>query len=228
MKRFFTGLKNIDLIILSFLDDSTLLNFYKVSKYGSYLSNDQIFWKTRLIKKLQKEKKWNKELEELKVEKLSWKMFYLGIAYYRKHYTDCGCLLRTSNEGYLDLVRFFYYKGSKMKTQGFLYAAVKNHKDIIYFYVDKNVRREWGLMMSSEKGYEDLVEIFIQRGAKNWNKALIHAAKGGHKNLVKFFISKGATDLDYAIFNAGMNKHYEIVRYLTNLKRSREIFLKND
>ena len=46
-------------------------------------------------------------------------------------------------------------------------------------------------------GHKDLVNLFISKGANDWDMGMHGAAQGGHKDLVEYFISKGANNWDY-------------------------------
>ena len=54
-----------------------------------------------------------------------------------------------------------------------------------------------GLYKAAMAGDHELVDLFISKGARDWDGALRGASNGGHRELVDLFISKGATDWDY-------------------------------
>ncbi len=43
---------------------------------------------------------------------------------------------------------------------------------------------------AAEGGHKDLVEFFIEKGAKDWNQGMLDAREGGHIDLVEFFRKK--------------------------------------
>ena len=49
-----------------------------------------------------------------------------------------------------------------------------------------------GMICATYKGYRDLVDFFIEKGANNWNLGMCFAVRGGHRDLIEFFIEKGA------------------------------------
>jgi len=75
----FSGIKDIDLMILSELDDVDLLKICGTislkNTYINHICSDQIFWKNRLLKNFS-----NVDLSKWK--ELSWKDKYLRIVYY--------------------------------------------------------------------------------------------------------------------------------------------------
>jgi len=91
-------------------------------------------------------------------------------------------------------------------------AARKGYNDLVYYYIPM-IKPCWrhsekyylneGLTGASEGGNEAMIDMFISKGADDWNGAMIHATKGKHKNLVKFFINKGGPDHEFN-WNTGL------------------------
>ena len=67
-----TEIKDVDLLILSKLDDRDLLNFCMTSKYGKYLCKNEDFWRNRFMKK------YSDKVKYRDISK-TWKHFYLGL-----------------------------------------------------------------------------------------------------------------------------------------------------
>jgi len=70
----------------------------------------------------------------------------------------------------------------------------------------------WCLFRASHEGHKDLVQLFIDKGANYWNRALYGAARGGHKDLVQLFIDKGANNLKWALRGASKGGHKNLVQ----------------
>ena len=72
----------------------------------------------------------------------------------------------------------------------------------------------WCLNQASDEGHKDLVKLFINKGANNWNDGLYGASRGGHKDLVQLFIDKGADDWGYGLYGASRGGHKDLVLFL--------------
>jgi hypothetical protein len=70
-----TGIKDVDLLILSQIDDKTLYNFCKVDKYAQKLCLDENFWKNRFIQR------YGLDAIKYKPKGKSWKDHYAFVHY---------------------------------------------------------------------------------------------------------------------------------------------------
>ena len=70
MQRF-TGVKDVDYLIMEKLDDRDLLNFCLTDKYISELCNNDLFWKKRFSSRI--------GYGKLKPSDMSWKQYYLSL-----------------------------------------------------------------------------------------------------------------------------------------------------
>ena len=52
------------------------------------------------------------------------------------------------------------------------------------------------MTFAAEGGHQQLVELFILKGANCLNQEMYGAARGDYKELVEFLIEKGANNLD--------------------------------
>ena len=101
-----SGHKDTDLIILSKMDDQTLLSFCKIENmYVQKLCNDENFWREKVKEKFGNVKK---------NEDRTWKNFYLNILYYTDKYGIYKSMIIFVNEYKkdrdLDLLDFFEYE----------------------------------------------------------------------------------------------------------------------
>ena len=101
-----TGQKDQDFLIMSKLDDKSLINFCLagVDSYTRSLCRDETFWRNRTLEKYGDLKKYGK-LE--KSSHRTWKNLYLTIIHYMEKYDLEDGLIEASKEGDLDLVKFF-------------------------------------------------------------------------------------------------------------------------
>jgi len=185
-----TGYKDIDLMILSKLDDESLFSFCISNPKDYYLKKlcaDESFWMNRLKNNFPEFKLENKNKSR------TWKQTYLALVYYSNKYDSDDAIEKLSKGGMknIDLINFFIQKGANNWNLGMVSAAEGGHKDLVQFFIQKGANN-WnsGMVSAAEGGHKDLVQFFIQKGAKDWNLGMISAAKGGHKDLVQFFIQK--------------------------------------
>ena len=101
-----SGHKDTDLIILSKMDDQTLLSFCKIENmYVQKLCNDENFWRERVKEKFGNVKK---------NEHRTWKNLYLNITYYKDKYGIYDNLTKFDmlgeKEKNADLLAFFEFQ----------------------------------------------------------------------------------------------------------------------
>ena len=93
-------------------------------------------------------------------------------------------------------------------------AALGGYRDLVDLFIPKGANNwDWVLRGASKGGYQDLVDLFISKGADRWSWALEGASEGGHKNLVNFFISKGANNWGLALEGASKGGHQDLVDF---------------
>ena len=128
MEKSLSRIKDIDKKILAELDDKSLLEFCKTSKYGSELCRDELFWKGRFI---------NRFGRADKNEWRSWKDFYLNVVFYMDKYRN-QALARISMKGIrnLDIINFLLLRGYT-PNQGLIGAAAGGHKDLVEYFVSR-------------------------------------------------------------------------------------------
>lgn len=191
MERFFSGNKDADRIILDNLDDRDLLKACSVGKYALEIC-DETFFRNRLIKKYPNTLQYKNGK--------SWKKYYLDVIYYiNKMKEDYDFEYRTGNPKiYLDILKFHGYvsqlfeligKNSakdlyelKAKKYGDNYdiyaittAAENNQREFIEYLISKNNSTEllnWGLYGATKSNNIELINFFINKGAKDFNESL--------------------------------------------------------
>jgi len=155
-----TEKKDVDLIILSKLDDKSLFSFCISNPKDEYLKKlcgDESFWRNRLK---------NNFPDFKTTEKRNWKQTYLALVYYSNKYLPDKAIEELAKGGMknIDLINFFIQKGAK--------------------------RWNLGMFEAARGGHRDLVQFFIEKGADSWDNGMFYAARGGHKDLVDFFQQK--------------------------------------
>jgi hypothetical protein len=60
---------------------------------------------------------------------------------------------------------------------------------------------------------QELVDIFINKGARSWDEGMCTAAYKGFKDLIDLFISKGAKDWEKGMVWAEYGKHDDIIDF---------------
>ena len=176
MERSLTQIRDVDLKILSELDDRDLLNYCKTHKYGNELCNNEDFWRNRLQAKFP-------GAEKYKSPKRTWKNYYLKIIYYLNKYESLmEAMLAAVRRNEKDIVQFFILKGGPRWTQ-----------------------YDWnsGLYRAAQGGHVDLMKFFIQKGADELRSSLYAAALGGHKDAIDYLISQ-RTDLNETFWLEGL------------------------
>src|SRR3972149_2706482 len=68
-----------------------------------------------------------------------------------------------------------------------------------------------GINFSAEGGRKDLVLLFKEWRATNFNQGMRYAARGGHKDLVLLFKEWGATEFDDGMAEAAEKGHKDLV-----------------
>jgi hypothetical protein len=239
--------KDVDFIILSKLDDESLLNVCKTNKYAASLCNDELFWKRRFHTKYS-------EFQDISpnLAKMSWKNFYLAIVYYDNKYTDKENLLKdlaasnyteltiffvklykeitkqfildylltvASMNNNQELIKFFLHLGSDPKA-GVRGAIIKGNLDLLKYFVSLlKIPINWHMEMiiAATRHHTQLFQYLLERGA-TVNDGLMGAASGGHNDLIDYFISLGADDFDMALTSAVQRGKLDSVKYLMTMR----------
>ena len=170
IERSLTKIKDVDLKIMSELDDRSLLQFCKTNKYANNLCKEPMFWRNRI------QTKYPKALE-FKSPDRTWRNYYLNIVYYmdKLEKTHKRMYLAAKN-GEKDLVDFFISEGADDFSEGMKSAALGGHLELVKYFISKALEEGDG---------EEWDEY-------DWNKGLFAADRGRHKDIIDFFRMKGA------------------------------------
>jgi hypothetical protein len=160
--------------------------------------------------------KFGRENMKYKAEKRSWKNFYLLIVKYSNDFI-LG-LKNAVKEGYRDLVDFFLSQTDDVDEDFFMMRSAKaGNQELVNLFIERGARY-WtgGLIFAAKGGQREIVDFFIKLGAGNWDHGMANAAKGGHLELVKYFIDKGANMYDLGLRFAAEGGHGELVEFFIN------------
>lgn len=233
-----TGIKDTDLLILQKLDDEDLLQACLVNKAINRACKDESFWRNRSLEKYPLPSNY-------KLEKETWRYFYLKIVHYRSKYNLWAHLLRQACFiGDLSLVALALDKKKEivnaydnlpliLANQGSYYEIMKY---LILHGADPNVNNGDILHWNCAHGNLDIVQFLLEHGLmpqlnlRN-GLALRLAATKNKTDIVKYLIAKGA---NINIYNDETLKRYvergdlEMVKFLlergANVTEESEIF----
>lgn len=177
-----TNIKDVDLKILSDLDDRDLLNFCKnKNKYVYKICSNEIFWKDRFYTKY--------GIFEKSSER-TWKNFYLKIIYYNDRFTSPDTIIyNLTKEGSknIDLINFFIEKGATDLDSGLFAAAFFGDETLVNFYIQKGANDlQLGLRGAVQGGQKKFIDFFIQQGAIIDLEITIFA----DKNIIRYLLKK--------------------------------------
>ncbi len=206
----FTNIKDIDIHIISCINNFTVLNqLLPTSKY--------IYQITSFVFNNLKEITHDDMYDYRDKGKMN---DVLGLKYLVKF---CGtenisfALVEVAENGRLDLVKYLVSKGADDYNSALGYASCGNHKNIIHYLFSVGAYDlDFALACASSRHHMDLIEYFINHGANNWDWALCYSAGSGYVDLIDFFFRKGATDIEKAKSFAKRNGRENIVEYLNN------------
>ena len=210
-----TGLKEIDLMILSNLEDQDLVSYCRTNNEAKQICNDQTFWLNRLRSRFPQI-----DLELMKeVKEGSWSDVYMEMVQFVRSVNRDNWISKRKKEGVISF---------QDKDTALVEASKNGYTDIVKYLVKEGANihayRDSALVMASEYGHLDIVNVLLKEGANNngadWlglDSALILASIFGHLDIVKFLVQNGA-DIhgqdDEAFRMASYNGQLEIVKYL--------------
>ena len=216
MERSLSKIRDVDLKILSELDDHDLLNYCRTHKYGNELCNNEDFWRNRVQTKFPGAGK-------IKSPDTSWKNFYLKIIYYSNKYrNEDDAMFEAVRRNDMDMVQFFVLRGASDWANGMKFAAVGGNRNLVDFFIEKakSEGEEWsrfywnaGLFWSARGGYIDLMKFFIAKGADSLNHALYSAAVESRRDAIDYLISQGANDWSEGLRGAKQARNEELIKF---------------
>ena len=217
-----TGIKDLDLKILSELDDASLLNFCQTSTYGKKLCENETFWFNRTLQKYGKVEKNPKR---------TWKNLYLKLAYYLDKYTESKSVEELAKTGMqnLDLIKIILSFITDKETKriaigrGGEESAKRGDMELTKFFIKEKTKNKlfdsydyhWPLLYAIESGNKELVYYLVKKSKELFNVdvALQYAAENNDEELINFFISEGADNWDRALNGAAKYGNKDLVDF---------------
>lgn len=245
--NFLTGIKDVDLLILSKLDYQTLLSLHFVNKYVSKLLFNESFWKNKLDSLLCIFP-FLCDINKLRGN-ISNKDLYFIFSVYTKLIivengkivapkgpviVEPGIIVSTHSfnitqatemaiaKNYVGVVKYFISEGFWEMNVGLMAAAKAGHRNLVDFFISRGANYWNNAMVEAAKsGHRELVYFFVGRGANYWNNGLEAAIQGQDKELIEFFVSKGSLDYSRAEYLARQNGQKEMLKYLRDKRKEK-------
>lgn len=218
--------KDIIFTILYKLDLKDVLIFLTTCKKYNNINNVYIFW-------------WNylKENYNCKYDDKTLKYLKKSVYWYSKIKRDKKISLKITLERQL-LIRYFkmfekeHFKISQICQFGNIKLVKKNFNiftseinkclkfgasnslEIVKFLIQKGATNfDEALVSATHSNKTDIIEFLIQKGATDFNGALKRACRNGNNQLIEFFIKKGADNWDNALIHSIYSKNYKNIYY---------------
>lgn len=122
-------------------------------------------------------------------------------------------LLRASRKGDRELINFYLKRGASpiFVTIG---ALEGNRLDLFHeFNKIQELSANDGLEYSARGGNKEMMNLYIRKGAHNYEDALYSAALAGRKDIINFLIQKGASDWQRGLHAATEGGHKELIDF---------------
>ena len=211
-----TGIKDLDLYILSSLDDSDIIKISKTCKYAYRICKDQLFWKKKLVKRFKKYTVFPKSK--------SYKKLYFSLNSFYKTYKRCltyqfdELLIHGAFLDNFDIINFAIANGAEHWLSAMCEAAKGGHLETVKYFVH-NGTSFWGagLLNAAIGQNREVIEYFIEKGANNWDGGMLGAIQAGNLELVKFFIDKGAEDWDLGLYHSFLADNKNMMNFFEDL-----------
>jgi hypothetical protein len=117
-----------------------------------------------------------------------------------------------AKRGDRDLIQFLS-KGDPKYNYLIIEGAVKGNQQEIFAEYDKKQNMSYVLPYASYSGNINLMKLFIERGDKDINFALRHAAVGHQKEAINFLIKQGANDWENGLKGAAEGGHNDLIDF---------------
>lgn len=210
-----TGRKDTDLIILSNLDDRSLLSYCQTNRYGRELCRNENFWRNRFIKKYG---------TGYDLENRTWKNFYLSLLVYFNKPVDeylgkiNEALFNAAESKDKEAVEFLISQGATNWNAGLEGAAAGGELELVNFFLDKageNAELDTAMAFAAEMKHYDIVRELADRGG-DVGFGLRQSVNEDRLDLVKLYLSlrPNIVDIENALENARLTDKDEIANYI--------------
>ena len=178
------GIKDVDLKILSELNDKDLLNACLTNQYANRICKDEHFWRDRFLKTFGQHEK---------NETKTWRNFYLAVTYYLSKYFDSSVLIAIKG-GFkdVDIIKVLISKrrSNRLLPLWIYEAAEIGDKKLMDFFVNLGVKYEIGeaLFSAAKGGNKEIVDYFLSKNKDMYyiEDAAKIAEKYKHINLARY------------------------------------------
>lgn len=244
---FLTNVKDLDLKILGYLDDRSLIEACKTNQQAKIICDTSPeFWHQRYIAN------YGARAASFKNKDRSWKDYYLLTLHYDSKYFPNKVLEKATEKGHVDIIKLFLDNKAKLQGSRAIKIAAKNNNiEILNLlmpekYVDL---QNDALEGAAEGGHEELIEKLINDGAgrsfrymtraltgaikgrhlelvnkfgkvSDWNEALVAAAFVGDMDLINMALRHAADNLPAALNGAAEGGHMNLVTYFIDFINS--------
>lgn len=181
-----TKKKDTDLLILSHLDDRSLLSFCTISRYGRQICSDETFWRNRLIAR------WGNP----PFKPRNWKHLYVKTIYYLNLtlQEDVNwAIYYAAKQKDLEVIEFLIHLGAQLYNGAKGAVEVGDINMVIYFLNrmdNPELFVETLLYSAAEYGQRDTFDFLLKKGATNLNFALNGAITSDNVEMVEYILSK--------------------------------------
>ena len=225
-----SGIPDVDLKILSLLDDKDLIKTCLLDKYTNNICNRDYFWRDRFREKFAKD--IPKDINTFTITPgRTWRNFYLSLISYLSKYQGKNLFhkneykeiaaLEAGRRGDRDALKFLELSGIDVPLHAIQGVAQSGNFALLKELLDKGGNKYRAISGAAEGGHKEIVDYILPSidDSTAWNAGLEHAARGGHRDLIQFFMDKGATAYNFAILGAIKGGHKDLVLYFINLVR---------
>jgi hypothetical protein len=203
LEKAMTGQKDADLLIMSNLDDETLLSFCLANRSANLLCKDENFWRNRFIGKYGK--------PTFVVS--NWRRAYLKTISYLNGENDYDILYHLEKNREYEMINLIIFLDNFRTTENKL----------------RNLHFLLGVKGAIEINDREMINFFMKMrnfSQFDLNQMLNHAVTAANKDLIDFFIASGAKDSRFTLQAAIETKNLDIVKYIMskNIAPATEIF----
>ena len=196
-----TGNRNVDMLILSKLEDVDLVNVCKVNKIANDLCNDQGFWMNKILNKFPEV--GLKTLKRYKRDR-TWSEYYIDDLRLINRNNAQEYLHSGSLNGRLDYVMIAKSLGADIRDQNYqavILASGSGNLELVKYLVslgaDIRSENDESVTYAIYSGNLELVKYLVSLGANirsHNNSPVRYASESGKLDIVKYLISLGSPD----------------------------------
>ncbi len=225
-----TGNKDVDRLIVSYLDSKDIFEFCKTCKYANRQVCNEHFFRNLVYNKYQNTIKYKDY-----VKTTTFRQYYYSVVYYidklEKEY-NFDYSQEFQNSEVSPELEYLWRKilpnyEEYSKNRALYFASERGNLSVVKYLVEQKANIDFNysqpLRISSENGHLAVVKFLVEQGADidaSNGYSLKSASLNGHLSVVKFLTERGA-DVDaykLAIRYASRNEHTEVVKYLESLQ----------